>query len=85
MSPGDPVAPAAADGLRSHAEALRTHAERLRRSIAVLGWTGTETAALARRVEELAQRCTTAADGLEASAETFVGSADTPPQPHAWV
>ncbi|MFD6967510.1 hypothetical protein [Streptomyces sp. NPDC059979] len=56
------------DGLRAHSTALRHHAERLRASAAALDWKGPEADAFRRRVEDLAERCATAADGLTRSA-----------------
>lgn len=57
-----------AHDLRSDAEALRARAERLRSGAAALHWTGEEARAFKRRVEQLAQRCVTAADDLDRAA-----------------
>ncbi|MET9608480.1 hypothetical protein ABZZ17_26090 [Streptomyces sp. NPDC006512] len=60
-----------ADGLRGHAEALRERADRLRGACDGLDWKGPQADAFRARVEELAQRCATAAEGLSRSAARF--------------
>ncbi|MFE1414619.1 hypothetical protein ACIGFK_17675 [Streptomyces sp. NPDC085524] len=55
-------------GLCDHAAALRSHAVRLRATAAAPGWHGPGTDALRAEVAGLADRCTTAADGLALAA-----------------
>lgn len=63
--------PGTANGLRTHATALRERAERLRTAAADVVWHGPQADAFRSRVEELARRCDTAADGLARSAVRF--------------
>ncbi|MFI6144716.1 hypothetical protein [Streptomyces sp. NPDC051109] len=58
-----------AEGLRAHSAALLRHAERLRAGAAALDWRGPQAEAFRWRIEALADRCATAADGLARSAE----------------
>ncbi|MCX5381563.1 hypothetical protein [Streptomyces sp. NBC_00091] len=64
-----------ADGLRSHAAALRERADRLRSACDGLNWKGPQADAFRARVDELALRCATAADGLSRSAARLDGRA----------
>ncbi|MGP3973510.1 hypothetical protein ACTWQF_05615 [Streptomyces sp. 8N114] len=71
MKPSLPAPRPASDGpttpaaqLRAHAAALQAHAERLRASADAIEWTGPEAAAFHHQVEQLAHRCTIAADAL---------------------
>ncbi|MET9464518.1 hypothetical protein ABZY44_06760 [Streptomyces sp. NPDC006544] len=60
--------PAPADGLRAHSAALRSHADRLRRAAGDLRWRGPRADAFRAEVAVLADRCTTAAGGLDLAA-----------------
>lgn len=62
-----------AEGLRSHAAALRERADRLRGACDALDWRGPQADAFRARVDELARRCATAADGLSRSAARLDG------------
>ncbi|MFD0376062.1 hypothetical protein [Streptomyces sp. NPDC127112] len=62
-----------AQGLRTHAALLRERAERLRGACAALDWKGPQADAFRARVDELALRCTRAAEGLARSAAEFDG------------
>ncbi|MBT2468320.1 hypothetical protein J7E97_10630 [Streptomyces sp. ISL-66] len=64
---------APADGLRAHSAALRSHAERLRRAAGDLRWQGPRADAFRAEVTTLADRCTTAAGGLDLAAAQLVG------------
>lgn len=64
--------PAPADGLRAHSAALRSHAERLRRAADDLRWQGPHADAFRAEVATLADRCTTAAGGLDLAAAQLV-------------
>ncbi|MFD8980926.1 hypothetical protein [Streptomyces sp. NPDC059564] len=70
---GDPYRPDPAAGLRTHAAALRERAERLRGACDRLDWKGAQADAFRARVDELALRCHTAADGLARSAARLDG------------
>lgn len=70
----------AAEGLRSHAEALRERAERLRGACAALDWKGPQADLFRARVDELALRCTRAAEGLTRSAAELDGD----PERRGW-
>ncbi|MER7463058.1 hypothetical protein [Streptomyces sp. NPDC097981] len=59
----------AAEGLRAHSAALLRHAERLRAGAVALNWKGPQAEAFRWRIEDLADRCATAAAGLARSAE----------------
>ncbi|MFF4607312.1 hypothetical protein ACFY12_31825 [Streptomyces sp. NPDC001339] len=59
---------AAASRLRAHAAALRSHAQRLRASAAAVRWSGPEATAFRQEVEQLAGRCSVAAQALTHSA-----------------
>nr|WSX48278.1 hypothetical protein OG409_04500 [Streptomyces sp. NBC_00974] len=60
--------PARADGLRTHSAVLRAHADRLRRAVGDLRWQGPRADAFRAEVAVLADRCTTAAGGLDLAA-----------------
>ncbi|MFD9301417.1 hypothetical protein ACFWCB_01750 [Streptomyces sp. NPDC060048] len=66
--------PAPADGLRAHSAALRSHAERLRRAAGDLRWQGPRADALRAEVAGLADRCASAAGGLDLAAAQLAGS-----------
>ncbi|MCP3753362.1 hypothetical protein [Streptomyces sp. TBY4] len=61
-------APAPPEGLRAHSAALRSHAERLRRAAGDLRWQGPGGDAFRAEVASLADRCATAAGGLDLAA-----------------
>jgi branched-subunit amino acid aminotransferase/4-amino-4-deoxychorismate lyase len=63
-----PARPGPAQGLRVHASSLREHADRLRAAAEVLDWDGPQADAFRARLNLLARRCSTAADGLARSA-----------------
>ncbi|MGW0392039.1 hypothetical protein ACWDYJ_14340 [Streptomyces sp. NPDC003042] len=65
--------PGPAEGLRTHAAALRERADRLRGATEGLDWHGPQAEAFRARVEELAGRCATAADGLALCAAQLDG------------
>ncbi|WP_328302784.1 hypothetical protein OG389_33920 [Streptomyces sp. NBC_00435] len=65
--------PAPADGLRAHSAALRSHAERLRRAVGDLRWQGPRADAFRAEVADLADRCATAAGGLDLAAAQLAG------------
>ncbi|AXE24361.1 hypothetical protein C0216_13665 [Streptomyces globosus] len=62
------AAPDPADGLRAHCEALRVHADRLRAAAGELEQQGPPAAPFRAEVAALAERCSTAADGLALAA-----------------
>ncbi|MGW8777779.1 hypothetical protein ACWGNM_06865 [Streptomyces sp. NPDC055796] len=64
-----------AEGLRTHSAALLRHAQRLREGAAALDWKGPQAEAFRWRIEALAERCATAADGLARSAEQLDAAA----------
>ncbi|CAM5657778.1 hypothetical protein SAVIM338S_06691 [Streptomyces avidinii] len=63
---------APADGLRAHSAVLRSHAELLRRAAGDLRWHGPRADAFRAEVATLADRCTTAAGGLDLAAAQLV-------------
>lgn len=64
----EPHPPGPAEGLRNQASTLREHAHRLINATADLNWHGPQADAFRNHVNELAQRCRTAAEGLALSA-----------------
>ncbi|MEW2414851.1 hypothetical protein AB0953_14150 [Streptomyces sp. NPDC046866] len=83
MNPGRIPAPRAearppsspSDGLRTHADALHEHARRLRAGALALDWKGPQAEAFRWRVEDLADRCATAAESLARSADQLDAAA----------
>ncbi|MEU5806430.1 hypothetical protein ACFV2Q_37855 [Streptomyces sp. NPDC059650] len=69
----------AAEGLRAHSAALLEHARRLRAGACALDWKGPQAEAFRWRIEDLADRCTTAADGLARSADQLDAAARARP------
>ncbi|MEU6866614.1 hypothetical protein ABZ924_25700 [Streptomyces sp. NPDC046876] len=60
---------APAEGLRAHSDTLREHARRLRAGALALDWKGPQAEAFRWRIEDLADRCATAAESLARSAD----------------